>query len=165
MIIYFIINITNKGNAIYWSERVGKDNNIFHMPKFRTMKINTPQLATHLLKNPKKYYTKLGFFLRKTSLDELPQIYCVLKGEMSLVGPRPALFNQYDLIKLRDKYGISKFRPGVTGWAQVNGRDSLSINEKVIFDKYYIENKSLKFDLYICCLTLIKVLNKAQINQ
>ena len=155
-----LIRITSKGKVLYWSKRIGQDNNIFLMPKFRSMKENTPQLATDLLKNPEKYITKIGALLRKTSLDELPQIWCILIGEMSFVGPRPALFNQYDLIDMRTNKGIHKLKPGLTGWAQVNGRDNISINQKVNYDDYYLKNKSFFLDCKIIIFTLIKVIKK-----
>lgn len=144
---------------IHLSKRSGKNSKIFLMPKFITMKKNTPQLATHLLKNPDKYVTKLGKLLRKTSLDELPQLFSVLIGDMSLVGPRPALFNQYDLIKKRQFLKIDKLKPGITGYAQINGRDNISNKEKIKFDYYYLKNKSTKLDLKIISLTVYKIIN------
>jgi O-antigen biosynthesis protein WbqP len=143
---------------MHYSKRVGKHNLIFEMPTFRTMRINTPQLATHLLKTPDQWLTPIGNFLRKTSLDELPQLFSILKGDMSFVGPRPALFNQQDLIALRNQYGIHTLTPGLTGWAQVNGRDALSIPEKVKLDAYYLEKKSLLFDIHVLTLTVLKVI-------
>lgn len=160
IVVFIAVKLTSKGPALHWSKRVGKDNKIFLMPKFRSMQINTPQVATHLLTNPDVYLTPVGAFLRKTSLDELPQLLSVLSGEMSFVGPRPALFNQYDLISLRTQYGIEKIRPGITGWAQVNGRDDLPIPTKVDFDKEYVQKVSFLFDLKILILTAIKVLKK-----
>lgn len=164
LIIYISIRITSKHNVIHWSERIGKDNVIFKMPKFRTMKVGTPAVATHLLDNAENHYTKLGDFLRKTSLDELPQIYSVLTNNMSFVGPRPALFNQYDLMELRTVNGIDLIKPGITGWAQVNGRDELSIEQKVKFEVEYLENKSFLFDLNILWLTLSRVLKSDGIS-
>jgi O-antigen biosynthesis protein WbqP len=157
LLICIIIIIQSDGKILHWSKRVGRNNEIFLMPKFRTMKKNTPQLATHLLKDAKSYLTLSGSFLRKTSLDELPQIYSVLMGNMTFVGPRPALFNQYDLINERSLKGIQTLKPGITGLAQINGRDALSINEKVKFDYLYLLNKSIFFDIKIILLTLKKV--------
>ena len=158
IIIAILIRLTSKGEAIYWSKRVGLNNNIFNMPKFRTMRINTPVIATHLLSNQDIYYSPFGHFLRRTSLDELPQIFSILKGDMSFVGPRPALFNQDDLIKLRTNHNVVKLMPGITGWAQVNGRDELSISEKVNFDLEYMKKKSFLFDVKILFMTLFKVI-------
>ena len=152
--------LTSKGPIIYWSNRVGKDNAIFRMPKFRTMRIDTPAVATHLLNDPDRYLTPVGKFLRKSSLDELPQLWSVLKGDMSFVGPRPALFNQDDLIALRTVKGVHRLIPGITGWAQINGRDDLPIPVKVKFDVHYLENRSLIFDIKILFLTLLKVLRR-----
>lgn len=151
-----LVKVTSKGPALYWSDRVGKDNVIFRMPKFRSMRIDTPAVATHLLTNPSDYLIPIGAFLRKTSLDELPQIWCILKGEMSLVGPRPALYNQNDLIHLRTEKGIHKLTPGLTGWAQVNGRDELPIPEKVALDEVYLKRQNFLFDLSILVKTLCK---------
>jgi O-antigen biosynthesis protein WbqP len=153
------VRLTSTGSALYWSDRVGRNNLIFKMPKFRTMKINTPAVATHLLENPEQYLTPIGSFLRKTSLDELPQLWSILRGDMSFVGPRPALYNQYDLIELRNKYGVETLLPGLTGWAQVNGRDDLPIEEKVRLDVEYLQRRSFSFDVYILWLTLIKVMS------
>jgi len=158
-IIAVLIRLTSRGPALYWSDRVGVDNKIFKMPKFRTMRIDTPAVATHLLKDPDVYLTPL-YFLRKTSLDELPQLWSVLKGDMSFVGPRPALFNQEDLIALRTEKGVHRLIPGITGWAQVNGRDDLPIPVKVKFDAYYLEHQSLFLDMKILFLTLLKVLRR-----
>lgn len=155
-IIFLLVKLTSQGPAIHWSKRIGKNNQIFLMPKFRTMRIGTPQVATHLL-DGKSYLTPIGSFLRKSSLDEIPQLISVLKGDMSLVGPRPALFNQHDLMELRTKHGVHTLLPGVTGWAQVNGRDELSIADKVVFDVSYLRNKSIFFNLKILCLTALKV--------
>jgi O-antigen biosynthesis protein WbqP len=148
------VRLDSPGPAIHWSRRVGRHNRIFRMPKFRTMRTDTPDLATHLLAEPDRWVTPLGRVLRRTSLDELPQLWSVLTGEMSLVGPRPALFNQDDLVALRTEAGVERLRPGVTGWAQINGRDELSIPEKVRLDREYMERMSLAFDLRILLATL-----------
>ena len=158
--LFFAIRFSSSGPALYWSNRVGQNNRIFKMPKFRSMIIDTPAVATHLLNDPKVYLTPIGSFLRKSSLDELPQLWNILIGDMSFVGPRPALFNQYDLIKLRAVSGIHKLKPGLTGWAQVNGRDNLSIKEKVAFDKEYMKKKTFVFDLKILYLTIIKIIQR-----
>ncbi len=158
VLLALLIKLTSGSPTMYWSERIGRENVAFRMPKFRTMRIDTPSVATHLLSEPRKYLTPVGSFLRKCSLDELPQLWSVLKGDMSFVGPRPALHNQYDLIDLRTKKGIHKLVPGITGWAQVNGRDDLSIPEKVAYDEYYLKNGSLLLDLRILWLTLFKVI-------
>ena len=154
------IKTTSSGPALYWSDRIGRHNRIFRMPKFRTMRIDTPAVATHLLDNPNQWLTPIGSFLRKTSLDELPQLWSILKGDMSFVGPRPALFNQDDLIALRTAHGVHALVPGLTGWAQVNGRDELPIEQKVQFDVEYLERQSFGFDLYILWLTALKVITK-----
>lgn len=153
-LIIFLLICQSGFPIIHWSKRIGKRNNIFYMPKFRTMKIDTPEIATHLIRNPEQYTTKLGGFLRKTSLDELPQILSVIQGKMSFIGPRPALYNQYDLIKLRTEKQIDKLAPGITGWAQINGRDELSIKAKVKFDEYYLNNVSFYLDLKILLKSL-----------
>jgi len=158
LLITLLVKISSRGPAWYWSDRVGKNNNIFKMPKYRTMKIDTPAMATHLLSNPDQYLTSIGYFLRKSSLDELPQLFSILKGDMSLVGPRPALFNQDDLVQLRTRKGIHVLTPGLTGWAQVNGRDELPIPNKVAFDEYYLRHRSFLFDMKIILLTFVKVL-------
>ncbi len=158
--IALLVKLTSKGPVLYWSDRVGRDNQIFSMPKFRSMKVDTPAVATHLLENPQSVLTPIGDILRKSSLDELPQLWCVLKGEMSFVGPRPALYNQDDLIALRTEKGVHRLPVGITGWAQVNGRDELPIPEKVALDVEYMQRKSLKFDLYILWLTLIRVVRR-----
>jgi len=155
-----LVKVTSKGAVLYWSDRVGKDNILFSMPKFRSMKSDTPAVATHLLEDPKSVLTPIGDFLRKSSLDELPQLWCILKGEMSVVGPRPALFNQDDLIALRTDKGIDKMLPGLTGWAQVNGRDELPIPDKVMLDFDYVQRQSFAFDIYILWLTFIKVVGR-----
>jgi O-antigen biosynthesis protein WbqP len=157
MLVALLVRLTSKGPVLYWSDRVGRNNIIFQMPKFRTMKLNTPVVATHLLNDPSVNLTPIGNFLRKTSLDELPQLMNILKGDMSLVGPRPALFNQDDLISLRKEKGVDKLLPGLTGWAQVNGRDELHIPEKVALDVKYMERRSLWFDIKILWMTLLKV--------
>jgi len=159
LIIALLVKITSKGPVLYWSDRVGKYNTIFKMPKFRTMMSDTPAMATHLMKNPEQYCTPVGSFLRKSSLDELPQLYSVLKGDMSFVGPRPALFNQDDLIELRTKKGIHNLIPGITGWAQINGRDDLPIPEKVDLDEYYLNNHSFMFDLKTLFMTFLSVIS------
>ncbi len=153
-----LVKLTSKGPALYWSDRVGKNNAIFKMPKFRSMKTDTPAVATHLLPDPKRALTPIGGFLRKYSLDELPQLWCLLKGDMSFVGPRPALFNQDDLIALRTERGVEKLVPGLTGWAQVNGRDKLPIPQKVSLDLEYANKQSFWFDLRILWLTFLKVI-------
>ena len=150
--------LTSEGPIIYWSDRVGRNNHLFNMPKFRTMRIDTPTIATHLMVNAEQHLTPIGSFLRKSSLDELPQLWCIMKGEMSFVGPRPALFNQDDLIQLRTEKGIDKLVPGLTGWAQVNGRDELSVPLKAALDFEYMERQSLGLDLYILWLTFLKVI-------
>ena len=160
ILVAFAVRMTSKGTVLYWSDRVGQRNTTFQMPKFRTMQLDTPALATHLMNNPEDYLIPIGGFLRRTSLDELPQLYSVLKGDMSFVGPRPALFNQDDLIALRTEKGVDKLVPGLTGWAQVNGRDELPIPEKVDLDTYYMEKRSFCFDLKILWMTLLKVIRK-----
>jgi len=159
LLVAMAVKVTSEGPVLHWSKRIGKGNKLFLMPKFRSMKINTPQVATHLLSNADSHLTPVGGFIRKTSLDELPQLWSVLNGDMSFVGPRPALFNQDDLVKLRTDLGISNLRPGITGWAQVNGRDELPIPVKVEFDNYYYKNASLFLDLKILFLTAYKVVN------
>jgi len=163
-IIGVLIRLTSEGPALYWSDRVGKNNIIFKMPKFRTMIIHTPPLATHLLSRPNDFMTPLGSFLRKYSLDEIPQLFTILSGEMTFVGPRPALFNQYDLIKMREIAGINTLSPGLTGWAQVNGRDQLNLREKVDLEVYYMRNQSFLFDLKILWMTFVSVLSKQGIS-
>ncbi len=153
-----VVRLTSPGPAIHWSKRVGRRGRLFLMPKFRTMRIDTPQLATHLLSDPERWLTPVGGFLRLSSLDELPQLLSVLVGDMSLVGPRPALFNQDDLIALRANKGVDALRPGLTGWAQVNGRDELAIAEKVRMDEEYASKRGLRFDLRIMMLTIAKVM-------
>ena len=160
LFIMLAIRLTSKGPALYWSDRVGFDNSFYKMPKFRSMRADTPEVATHLMSNPDKFLSPIGGFLRRTSLDELPQLFSIIKGDMSFVGPRPALFNQNDLISLRSENGLDKLLPGLTGWAQVNGRDDLSIPEKVLLEVEYMHNKSFWFDLKILWLTFLKVINR-----
>jgi len=162
--IALLVKITSKGPVLYWSDRVGKNNKIFKMPKFRSMRTETPAVATHLLVNPDQYFTLIGKFLRKSSFDELPQLLSILKGDMSFVGPRPALFNQDDLVELRTKKGIHVLTPGLTGWAQINGRDELPIPIKVSFDEYYFEHRSFLFDMKIILMTFLKVLRGEGVN-
>jgi O-antigen biosynthesis protein WbqP len=159
LVISILVKMSSKGPVLYWSDRIGKNNTIFKMPKFRTMHVNTPAVATHLLTNPDKYCTRIGKFLRKSSLDELPQLYSVLTGDMSFVGPRPALYNQADLIELRTKKGIHSLIPGITGWAQINGRDDLPIPEKVDLDEYYLHHRSFIFDLKTLFMTFLSVMS------
>jgi O-antigen biosynthesis protein WbqP len=160
LLIAILVRLSSAGPVLYWSDRAGKDNRIFKMPKFRSMRIGTPAVATHLLQDANAYVTPFGRFLRKTSLDELPQLWSILKGDMSFVGPRPALFNQDDLIALRTQYGVHVLVPGLTGWAQVGGRDELPIPQKVQRDVEYLRRKSFGFDLHILWLTVIKVLRR-----
>jgi O-antigen biosynthesis protein WbqP len=160
LLIAMLVRLTSPGPALYWSDRVGKGNRIFRMPKFRTMRVGTPAVATHLLLEPEKFLTPIGSFLRKSSLDELPQLWSILCGNMSFVGPRPALFNQDDLIALRTRYGVDKVLPGLTGWAQVNGRDELPIPEKVKLDVEYVNRQSMLLDIKIVTLTLLKVVRR-----
>jgi O-antigen biosynthesis protein WbqP len=158
LIVACMIKLTSKGPVLYWSDRVGKGNELFRMPKFRTMQVGTPALATHLISDPAKFLTPMGSFLRKSSLDELPQLWSIIRGDMSFVGPRPALFNQNDLIAFRTEYGVHLVVPGLTGWAQVNGRDELPIPVKVQLDVEYTKRQSLPFDLKILVMTALKVL-------
>lgn len=160
LFVAILVRLTSPGPALYWSDRVGRHNRIFRMPKFRSMRIGTPAVATHLLKDPKVYLTPIGSFLRKSSLDELPQLWSILVGDMSFVGPRPALFNQDDLIALRTASGVHELVPGLTGWAQINGRDELPIPEKVKLDVEYLQRRSLGFDIQILWLTFVKVLQR-----
>jgi O-antigen biosynthesis protein WbqP len=157
LIVAIAVRLTSPGPALYWSDRMGRYNRIFKMPKFRSMRIDTPAVATHLLQNPDQWLTPIGSFLRKSSLDELPQLWSILKGDMSFVGPRPALFNQQDLIALRTEKGVHELVPGLTGWAQVNGRDELPIPLKVQLDAEYLQRRSLLFDLKIIWMTALKV--------
>ena len=163
-IVSILVFISSNGSVLYWSERVGRYGKVFKMPKFRTMLISTPDVASDLLKNPNSYLTPIGGFLRRTSIDEFPQLISVFKGNMSLVGPRPALFNQNDLISLREKKGINKLLPGITGWAQVNGRDNLSVSDKVLLDEIYLKNQSFLFDVKILWMTFINVINRNDIT-
>jgi len=160
LLIAIAIRFSSKGPALYWSDRVGKNNKIFKMPKFRSMLVNTPVVATHLLDNPNAYLAPIGGFLRRSSLDELPQLFLVLKGDMSFVGPRPALFNQDDLITLRTENGVDRLLPGITGWAQINGRDELSIPDKVALDIEYLDRQSFWFDIKILWMTFLTVVTR-----
>ena len=164
LFIAIAIRLTSKGTSLYWSDRVGKNNKIFKMPKFRSMLIDTPSLATHLLDNPDYYLSPIGGFLRLSSLDELPQLFSVLRGDMSFVGPRPALYNQDELIVLRKEKGVEKLLPGITGWAQVNGRDELLIPDKVAFDVEYLNCQSFWFDMKILWMTFLKVVNRSGVS-
>jgi O-antigen biosynthesis protein WbqP len=155
-----LVRLTSKGPALYWSDRVGRNNILFKMPKFRSMQIGTPVVATHLLNNPNAYLTPIGSFLRKSSLDELPQLWSIIKGDMSFVGPRPALFNQSDLIELRTRCKVHRLMPGLTGWAQINGRDELPIPDKVALDVEYLHRQSLCLDIKIIFLTVLKVIRR-----
>lgn len=160
VLVALAVRLTSPGPVLYWSDRVGKNNRIFSMPKFRSMLIGTPAVATHLLADPDKYLTPIGSFLRKSSLDELPQLWSILKGDMGFVGPRPALFNQHDLVALRTAQGVHTLVPGLTGWAQIHGRDELPIPAKVALDAYYLQHRSLALDLRILVLTFFKVLRR-----
>ena len=160
LLVALLVRITSQGPVFYWSARVGRNNKLFKMPKYRSMRVDTPAVATHLLVNPAQFLTPVGSFLRKSSLDELPQLWSILKGDMSFVGPRPALFNQHDLIKLRTQYDIDQLAPGLTGWAQINGRDDLPLVQKVQLDLWYLNNKSFLMDLKIILLTFVKVLHR-----
>jgi O-antigen biosynthesis protein WbqP len=160
LLLAVLVRLTSTGPVLYWSDRVGRNNRIFKMPKFRSMRIGTPSVATHLLNNPDTYLTPIGSFLRKNSLDELPQLWSILKGDMSFVGPRPALFNQHDLIELRTRIGVHKLLPGLTGWAQINGRDELPIPDKVKLDLDYMNQQSFWLDIKIVFLTFLKVIRR-----
>ena len=164
VVVAVLVKLTSKGPALYWSDRVGMYNTIFKMPKFRSMEVYTPAVATHLLVDPGSVLSPVGGFLRKNSLDELPQLWCILKGEMSFVGPRPALFNQDDLIALRTEKGVDQLLPGLTGWAQVNGRDELLITEKVVLDVEYMERQSFWFDMKILWMTAVKVIRREGVS-
>lgn len=167
LITYILVKTTSKGPALYWSQRVGVNNQLFSMPKFRSMQVNTPALATHIMNqqaNPNQYLTPVGSFIRKSSLDELPQLWNVLKGDMSIVGPRPALFNQDDLIALRTQHHVHTLKPGITGWAQVNGRDEILIPQKVELDAYYLKHQSFWLDCYIILLTVVKVIKRDNVS-
>jgi len=159
-VVALLVKLTSKGPVLYWSERIGRNNRIFRMPKFRTMRVDTPELASHLLADPDRWLTPVGGLLRRTSLDELPQLWSILKGNMSLVGPRPALHNQHDLIALRTLRGVHRLVPGLTGWAQINGRDESPIPEKVALDAYYLENQSFWLALKILACTLLQVIRR-----
>ena len=160
IIVAFMVRITSPGPILYWSDRVGRNNVIFKMPKFRSMRVGTPAVATHLLVNPDAYLTPIGSFLRKSSLDELPQLWSILAGDMSFVGPRPALFNQDDLIELRTQHDVHTLLPGLTGWAQINGRDEIPNQQKVALDTEYLKRQSLWFDIQILWITFVKVLKR-----
>jgi O-antigen biosynthesis protein WbqP len=163
-VVAILVRITSAGPVLYWSDRVGRDNHIFKMPKFRSMRVGTPAVATHLLSDPDRYLTPIGIFLRKSSLDELPQLWSILKGDMSFVGPRPALYNQTDLIELRTQSGVHALVPGLTGWAQINGRDELPIPQKVALDIEYLQQKSIGLDIRILFLTAIKVIMRSGVT-
>lgn len=165
LILMIIIKLTSEGPIFFKQRRIGKDNKEFKILKFRTMRIDTPNVATHLLENPEQYITSIGKLMRKTSLDELPQLFNILKGEMSFVGPRPALYNQYDLIEMRTKAGVSKIIPGLTGWAQINGRDEIPLEEKVRLDKEYLEIRGFWLDIKIIFLTFFKVLKSEGVKE
>jgi O-antigen biosynthesis protein WbqP len=160
LLISFAVFISSKGPSIHWSERIGRNNRVFKMPKFRSMILSTPSVASHILDNPESYLSPIGGFLRRSSLDELPQLISIIKGDMSFVGPRPALYNQYELISLRIDKGIDKLLPGITGWSQINGRDEISINEKVNFDVEYLNRQSFWFDLHILWITFLIVIKR-----
>ena len=164
LVVAVLVKLTSRGPALYWSERIGRNNAIFKMPKFRTMRIDTPAVATHLLGDPERFLTPIGNFLRKSSLDEIPQLFSILKGDMSIVGPRPALFNQDDLVSLRTQAGVHVLTPGLTGWAQVNGRDELPIPIKVDFDEYYLQNQSFFLDLKILLMTVYNVVRSEGVS-
>lgn len=163
-LIGLLVRLTSSGPIFYWSDRVGQDNKIFRMPKFRSMQIDTPAVATHLLKEPNNFLTPIGSLLRKSSLDELPQLWSIFKGDMSFVGPRPALYNQFDLIALRKDAGVDKLLPGLTGWAQINGRDELPISKKVALDVEYLRRKSLWFDIMILWITILKLFKSNDVS-
>jgi O-antigen biosynthesis protein WbqP len=156
-VIALAIKLTSPGPVLYWSDRVGQENKIFNMPKFRSMRLGTPAVATNLLDKPEQYFSPIGSFLRKSSLDEIPQLWCVVVGDMSFVGPRPALYNQTDLIALRTEKGVHELLPGITGWAQINGRDEISMTQKVSFDAHYLRERSLSMDIQILWQTFLKV--------
>lgn len=164
VIVAALVRLTSKGPALYWSDRVGRNNSIFKMPKFRSMRVGTPAVATHLLRNADAALTPIGSFLRKSSLDEIPQLWSILRGDMSFVGPRPALFNQHDLIELRTQCGVHQLVPGLTGWAQVNGRDTLPIPDKVALDQHYLQTHSFWFDVYILWLTFLRVIRRKDVS-
>lgn len=163
-VVALLVKATSTGPIVYWSERVGRNNKLFKMPKFRTMRVDTPAVATHLLLDPQRFLTPVGSFLRKSSLDELPQLWSIIRGDMSFVGPRPALFNQDDLVALRTRHGIDKVLPGLTGWAQINGRDELPIPDKVKLDLDYVNRQSFALDVKIILLTALKVLRRDDVT-
>ena len=164
LLIASVVRVTSEGFVLYWSDRIGQSNVIFRMPKFRTMRLDTPAVATHLMSDPDAFLSPIGGFLRRTSMDELPQLFSILKGDMSFVGPRPALFNQDDLVGLRTEKGVNQLKPGLTGWAQVNGRDELPIPEKVALDVEYMERQSFWFDLKILWMTFLKVVRRVGVS-
>lgn len=164
VLIAVAVLLTSHGSVLFWTKRIGQHNRAFQMPKFRTMKTDTPVVATHLLTSANQYLSPIGGFLRKSSLDELPQLWSILKGDMSFVGPRPALYNQDDLIEQREKLGIHRLKPGLTGWAQINGRDELSTEQKVTLDQHYLLKQSTVFDAQILCLTALKVIKRDDIS-
>ncbi len=164
LIVGVIIKLDSRGPVLHWSKRIGKDNVIFYMPKLRTMKVDTPQLASHLILKPENFVTRFGHYLRKFSIDEFPQFWSVLQGKMNIVGPRPALFNQTELVKLRKENYLDKMKPGITGWAQINGRDLNSIEEKVELEKYYLKKQSFLFDIYIIILTILRIFSFSELS-
>jgi len=164
VLVALAVKLTSRGPMLYWSERIGRGNRSFRMPKFRSMRVDTPVVATHLLDSPERWLTPIGSFLRRSSLDELPQLWSIFVGDMSIVGPRPALFNQHDLIELRTQRGVHKLRPGLTGWAQVNGRDEIPIPEKVAYDAWYLEHRSLALDLRIMWRTAAQVVRSEGVS-
>jgi len=167
IVCFLLVKLSSQGPAIYWSQRIGRNNQLFSMPKFRSMRVGSPQIATHLMNqqsNPNRFLTPIGSFIRKSSLDELPQLWSVLVGDMSIVGPRPALFNQDDLITLRTEKNVHILKPGITGWAQVNGRDEIPIPQKVALDEYYLKHQSIWLDIKIICMTVIKVIRRDNIT-
>lgn len=164
IVVAMAVKLTSKGPVLYWSDRIGKGNAVFRMPKFRTMRVNTPQVATHLLAQPDAFLTPIGGFLRRSSLDELPQLWSILKGDMTLVGPRPALFNQDDLVAQRTELGVHHLTPGLTGWAQINGRDDLPIPVKVRYDAEYASRQTFLFDIYIIAKTVMKVFARSGVS-
>lgn len=164
LLIALLVRLTSNGPVLFWSDRVGRYNAIFRMPKFRSMRVNTPTVATHLLQSPDQFLTPIGGFLRKSSLDELPQLWSIIRGDMSFVGPRPALFNQDDLVALRTEVGVHELVPGLTGWAQINGRDELPIRQKVVLDAEYLHRQSFGFDVKILCMTFVKVVRRDNVT-
>ena len=162
--ISLLIRVTSAGPILYWSDRIGRNNRTFKMPKFRSMRVGTPAVATHLLETPEKYYTPIGHLLRSTSLDELPQLWCIFKGDMSFVGPRPALYNQDDLIKMRTRFGVDQLSPGLTGWAQINGRDNIPLPQKVKLDVEYLNRANLSFDCLIIFQTVYSAVFRRDIS-